>query len=95
LVQIQASIDAYKEALSIAYMELDSNNIIRLGTVINFADFYYRLGNEKTKACLLLKSAFDDSVAEFIPSNDQNDDKNVILMLNIIKNNLIHWCSSN
>eukprot|EP01080_Neovahlkampfia_damariscottae_P008398 gene8398-223_t len=90
---IRDAIDAYEEALSISYTELDVNNIIRLSLVINLSDFYYNIADSKTKACLLCKNSYDDSIAEFVPSKDSSDHQNVIILLNIIKNNLIEWCS--
>ncbi|XP_007904678.1 14-3-3 protein theta [Callorhinchus milii] len=91
---IDSSQAAYQEAFDISKKAMEATHPIRLGLALNFSVFYYEILNSPEQACLLAKSAFDDSIAQL---EDLKDDsyKDSTLIMQLLRDNLTLWtCDS-
>jgi len=88
----EASLEAYKNASSIATVELPPTHPIRLGLALNFSVFYYEILNSPDKACQLAKQAFDDAIAELDTLSEESY-KDSTLIMQLLRDNLTLWTS--
>lgn len=86
----QNSLDAYKEATSVAFQDLAPTHPIRLGLALNFSVFYYEILNSPDHACALAKQAFDDAIAELDALNEDSY-KDSTLIMQLLRDNLTLW----
>ena len=83
---VESSLEAYKEAITVA-KDLQSTNPIRLGLALNFSVFYYEIMNAPEDACKLAKEAFDDAIAE-LDSLKEDSYKDSTLIMQLLRDNL-------
>lgn len=88
----QHSLESYKTASDIAYVELTTTHPIRLGLALNFSVFYYEILNSPDRACQLAKKAFDDAIAELDTLSEENY-KDSTLIMQLLRDNLTLWTS--
>ena len=69
---------------------LPSYNSTRLGLSLNFSVFYYELKNDSKKACELAQEALDGAKAD-IESMDNDDARDAISIVELLKENLDLW----
>ncbi|XP_054638468.1 14-3-3-like protein [Dunckerocampus dactyliophorus] len=91
---INASEDAYKEALKISKENMAPTHPIRLGLALNFSVFFYEIRSSPEKACELAKSAFDDAIAE-LDTLSEDSYKDSTLIMQLLRDNLTLWTSEN
>ena len=82
----------YKEAYEIANKELPVLNNTRIGLCLNFAVFYYEVKGNKKEGCKIAKKAFEDSM-KYLDELEKNKLKDVLLLIQLLKENLIFWSS--
>jgi 14-3-3 protein epsilon len=73
-----------------AAKELPSYNSTRLGLSLNFSVFFYELKNDSKKACELAQEALDGAKAD-IESMDNDDARDAISIVELLKENLDLW----
>jgi 14-3-3 protein epsilon len=81
---------AYREAYDIADKHIPISSSIRLGLALNFSVFYYEIKNMKEEACIIAKSAFEESM-KILDDLERNKAKDTILIIQLLKENLILW----
>ena len=69
---------------------LPSYNSTRLGLSLNFSVFYYELKNDSKKACEIAQEALDGAKAD-IESMDNDDARDAISIVELLKENLDLW----
>ncbi|OSX69471.1 hypothetical protein BU14_1481s0003 [Porphyra umbilicalis] len=89
----QQSLEAYKQATEVATTELTPTHPIRLGLALNFSVFYFEILNSPDRACQLAKQAFDDAIAE-LDTLDESSYKDSTLIMQLLRDNLTLWSSS-
>ena len=84
--------ESYERALEIASKDLSATNPLRLGLALNFSVFYYEIIDEKEKACVLAKKAFDAAIEkiEELPEEQYRDSTTI---MQLIRDNLALWTS--
>lgn len=82
------SLEAYKEATTIAGTGLAPTHPIRLGLALNFSVFYYEILNSPEQACQLAKHAFDDAIAELDTLSEESY-KDSTLIMQLLRDNLV------
>ncbi|XP_076826271.1 tyrosine 3-monooxygenase/tryptophan 5-monooxygenase activation protein, beta polypeptide like [Brachyhypopomus gauderio] len=91
---IEDSENAYKDAFDISKADMKPTHPIRLGLALNFSVFYYEIANQREKACLLAKTAFDEAIAE-LDSLSEESYKDSTLIMQLLRDNLTLWTSDN
>jgi 14-3-3 protein epsilon len=81
---------AYREAYDIAEKNIPISSSTRLGLALNFSVFYYEIKNQKEEACIIAKSAFEESM-KILDDLERNKAKDTILIIQLLKENLILW----
>lgn len=81
---------AYRDAYNVAEKELPISSSTRLGLALNFSVFYYEIRMMKDEACLIAKTAFEDSI-KVLDDLERNKAKDTILIIQLLKENLILW----
>ncbi|OGM44993.1 hypothetical protein ABOM_005794 [Aspergillus bombycis] len=89
----QKSLEAYEAATQVAQVDLPATHPLRLGLALNFSVFYYEILNAPDRACHLAKKAFDDAIAE-LPTLTEESYKDSTLILQLLRDNLTLWTSS-
>jgi len=84
------SLDAYKEASSIAKENLIPTHPIRLGLALNFSVFYYEILRSPERACRLAKAAFEDAIAE-LDTLTAEVYKDSTLIMQLLRDNIALW----
>jgi 14-3-3 protein epsilon len=82
---------AYQEAMNLS-KDLSILNEIHLGLVLNMSLFYYEVFNERKNAIKLAEESIhkiDKEMASF--DEDNNNNKNIISLIGLIKENLENW----
>ena len=69
---------------------LPSYNSTRLGLSLNFSVFFYELKNDSKKACEIAQEALDGAKAD-IESMDNDDARDAISIVELLKENLDLW----
>ena len=82
----------YKQAYDIAIKDLPELNSTRIGLCLNFSLFYYEVKGSKKEGCKTAKKAFEDSM-KFLDELERNRSKDVLLLIQLLKENLIFWSS--
>lgn len=91
---IENSQAAYQEAFDISKKAMEASHPIRLGLALNFSVFYYEILNSPEQACLLAKSAFEDSISGMDDLKDDSN-KDSTLIMQLLRDNLTLWsCDS-
>jgi hypothetical protein len=85
----QHALEYYTKAAESA-KGLPSYNSTRLGLSLNFSVFYYELKNDSKKACELAQEALDGAKAD-IESMDNDDARDAISIVELLKENLDLW----
>jgi hypothetical protein len=88
----QKTLEFYSKAQALAEKQLGATHPIRLGLVLNFSVCYYEILGEKTKACELAKSAFDQAISQLddLPECQYKDST---LIMQLLRDNLTLWNS--
>uniref|UniRef100_A0A915DCY0 14-3-3 domain-containing protein n=1 Tax=Ditylenchus dipsaci TaxID=166011 RepID=A0A915DCY0_9BILA len=87
---VEKSRAAYTEGLETAKKEMSPAHPIRLDLVLNFAVFYYEIGNSPYKACQLVKQSLEDALPDVEKIEDgMKQDSRMILQL--LRDNLSLW----
>jgi len=81
---------AYREAYNIAEKHIPISSSTRLGLALNFSVFYYEIKDLKDEACLIAKTAFEESM-KILDDLERNKAKDTILIIQLLKENLILW----
>ncbi|XP_010428944.1 PREDICTED: 14-3-3-like protein GF14 epsilon [Camelina sativa] len=87
------SLEAYKVAMEMAENSLAPTNLVRLGLALNFSVFSYDILNATERAYKLAKQAYDEAVAELDGLDDKQKDKEMKIIINMLKYNLSVWTS--
>ncbi|TPP60020.1 hypothetical protein FGIG_06760 [Fasciola gigantica] len=84
------SLIAYKQAQSLAFSSLPSNNSVRLAVALNYATFHYTITKKLDLACQIAQKAYRDAASETEDIHEeQKTDSN--LLLQMLKNNASTW----
>lgn len=88
----QKTLEFYSKAQALAEKQLGATHPIRLGLVLNFSVCYYEILGERTKACELAKSAFDQAISQLddLPEAQYKDST---LIMQLLRDNLTLWNS--
>lgn len=82
--------NVYKAAYEIA-KDIPISSSTRLGLALNFSVFYFEILNNKEQACKIAKSAFDDAIKILDELERNNQTKDSILIIQLLKENLNLW----
>lgn len=83
----------YKQAYEIAQEHLRTTHPIRLGLALNYSVCFYEILKDKTKACELAKTAFDDAISK-LDKLQTNEYKDSTLIMQLLRDNLTLWTSN-
>jgi len=84
----------YKKAMDVAEANLNETHPTRLGLALNFSVCYYEILKEPEKACDLAKKSFDAAIEKLDTLNDASY-KDSTLIMQLLRDNLTLWTSSN
>jgi 14-3-3 protein epsilon len=84
--------DMYSKALNIANKKLAPTHPIRLGLALNYSVCFYEILKDKTKACDLAKTAFDQAISK-LDKLDEASYKDSTLIMQLLRDNLTLWTS--
>lgn len=90
----QKAEEFYDKAYVLASKKLNPTHPIRLGLALNFSVCYYEILKEKEKACNLAKEAFDEAISK-LDALDEADYKDSTLIMQLLRDNLTLWTSTN
>jgi hypothetical protein len=82
------------KALDVATENLPETHPTRLGLALNFSVCYYEILKQPDKACELAKKSFDSAIEKLDTLND-NSYKDSTLIMQLLRDNLTLWTSSN
>jgi len=83
----------YNDAMEIAENNLKETHPTRLGLALNFSVCYYEILKEPEKACDLAKKSFDAAIEKLDTLDDANY-KDSTLIMQLLRDNLTLWTSS-
>jgi len=89
----QKATDFYKRAFEIAEAKLQPTHPIRLGLALNYSVCLYEILKDKSKACSLAKTAFDEAISK-LDKLEEADYKDSTLIMQLLRDNLTLWTSS-
>eukprot|EP01006_Ploeotia_vitrea_P056429 TRINITY_DN68099_c2_g4_i3.p1 TRINITY_DN68099_c2_g4~~TRINITY_DN68099_c2_g4_i3.p1 ORF type:complete len:259 (-),score=29.44 TRINITY_DN68099_c2_g4_i3:123-899(-) len=89
--QQEQALSAYSTAWELAKTELGARNPIRLGLALNFSVFYYEIMHDPQRSCSLAKEAFDDAIVELDTVCDEEEYKELTLILQLLRDNIHLW----
>jgi len=89
----QRAADFYKQAFEIAEAELKPTHPIRLGLALNYSVCFYEILKDKSAACELAKSAFDEAISK-LDKLEEADYKDSTLIMQLLRDNLTLWTSA-
>jgi hypothetical protein len=89
----QDAANFYKQAFEIAESELKPTHPIRLGLALNYSVCFYEILKDKSAACELAKSAFDDAISK-LDKLEEADYKDSTLIMQLLRDNLTLWTSA-
>ena len=78
--------------MKIAEQKLPATHPIRLGLALNFSVFHYEIVKDRTRACELARSAFDEAIGS-LDQLDQQSYKDSTLIMQLLRDNLTLWTS--
>jgi len=84
----------YEKAYDVAQKTLKPTHPIRLGLALNYSVCHYEILKNKSKACELAKSAFDEAISK-LDKLEESDYKDSTLIMQLLRDNLTLWTSSN
>jgi len=84
--------EMYEKAYDIAQKKLPPTHPIRLGLALNFSVCHYEILKDKTKACNLAKTAFDQAISK-LDKLDEASYKDSTLIMQLLRDNLTLWTS--
>jgi len=84
----------YKKAMDVAEANLNETHPTRLGLALNFSVCYYEILKQPEKACDLAKKSFDAAIEKLDTLNDASY-KDSTLIMQLLRDNLTLWTSSN
>jgi len=87
------SADFYKQAFELSEKVLEPTHPIRLGLALNYSVCFYEILKDKKKACQLAKDAFDEAISK-LDKLEENDYKDSTLIMQLLRDNLTLWTSS-
>lgn len=90
LTQVTEKADEFYGKATTEAKELPTYNSTRLGLALNYSVFHYELRNDSKKACELAQEALDGARAD-IESMDNEDAKDAISIVELLKENLDLW----
>ncbi len=82
----------YLEGTKLAEQCLEATDPARLGLALNLSVCYYEILNDKTKACDLAKSAFNQAISK-LDKLEEESYKDATLIMQLLRDNLHLWCS--
>jgi len=82
----------YEDAYEIAQKKLPPTHPIRLGLALNYSVCHYEILKDKTKACALAKTAFDQAISK-LDKLDEASYKDSTLIMQLLRDNLTLWTS--
>jgi len=83
----------YQQAMDIAAKKLSATHPIRLGLALNYSVCLYEILKDTKKACELAKTAFDNAISK-LDKIDEASYKDATLIMQLIRDNLTLWTSS-
>jgi len=83
----------YQKAYDVAKISLEPTHPIRLGLALNYSVCHYEILKNKTAACDLAKSAFDEAISK-LDKLEEADYKDSTLIMQLLRDNLTLWSSS-
>jgi len=89
---IEKAEEAYENATKEA-KEMECTHPIRLGLALNYSVFHYEIKNDHERACSLAQVACDEAVNQ-LDNLDQESYKDGSLILQLLRDNLTLWRSS-
>jgi len=88
----QQAADYYQKAMAIASVKLQPTHPIRLGLALNYSVCFFEILKDKTKACELAKTAFDQAISK-LDKIAEAEYKDCTLIMQLIRDNLTLWTS--
>ena len=82
----------YGSAIKIAEKYLTATHPTLLGLKLNFAVYLYEIATNKSKACLMAKTAFDNAINKLDTLGDSSY-KDSTLIMRLLRDNLTLWTS--
>jgi len=89
-VMLEKAFDAYKDAMREG-KEMKKTDPLLLGLVLNFSVFYYEMMGDMVRARELAKGHFDDAMLLLIGGVEGEEDKDTVLLLQLLRDNLSLW----
>jgi hypothetical protein len=89
----QKSGDYYKKSYDYAVKYLLPTHPIRLGLALNYSVCHYEILDQKTQACEIAKSAFDQAIAQ-LDTLDEAAYKDSTLIMQLLRDNLTLWTAN-
>jgi tetratricopeptide (TPR) repeat protein len=83
----------YKQAYELAQEKLKPTHPIRLGLALNYSVCFYEILKDKKAACDLAKKAFDEAISK-LDKLEEADYKDSTLIMQLLRDNLTLWTSS-
>jgi len=87
------AVEYYRQAFELAKEKLQATHPIRLGLALNYSVCLYEIMKNKTEACELAKTAFDDAIAK-LDRLEEADYKDSTLIMQLLRDNLTLWTST-
>lgn len=88
------SAEYYKQAMDTATKLMDATDPVRLGLALNYSVCLYEIMKDKEGACNLARTAFDEAILK-LDRLDEQQYKDGTLILQLLRDNLTLWTSSN
>jgi len=88
----QLAADMYQQATTIATLKLPTTHPIRLGLALNYSVCFYEILRDKSRACNLAKTAFDQAISK-LDQLDEASYKDSTLIMQLLRDNLTLWTS--
>jgi len=81
----------YKQTYELAKEKLHPVDPVRLGAALNYSVFFYEIANDSVAASQLGKEAFNDALTELDDMDEQGHNKDAIVVMHLIRDNLSMW----
>lgn len=88
---VEASRNAYCEAIETAEALFPAGNRFRLGTALNFAVFHYEVLKNKEEACKVARKAMEAALLQLGSHLQDDENKASYELVWLIKQNLVEW----
>lgn len=89
-IVVEASDQAYSEALEAAKVEIQPDHPLRLELALNYSTFCHETLQAPEKASMVAKEAFDDAISQLDTLSDESYKESTLVMQQL-RDNLTEW----